>query len=287
MSLKKRGLGRGLDSLLSSVNAVAAPVEAGEELRQLALDECQPGKHQPRRAFDNEALEELAGSIKAQGVIQPIVVRPADNGRYEIVAGERRWRAAKLAGLATIPAVVRNLDERGAMAVALVENIQRADLNPLEEAEALHKLILECGLTHEQAATAVGRKRASITNLLRVMELEAEVQQWLRENRLTLGHAKALLGLPKSSQTALAHRVIDEHLTVRQTEALVQAAQNRGEVKQPAKTAPPATELETRIRETIGLPVKLSQNQAGRGKLTVVFRNAKELEALLGRIASR
>jgi ParB family chromosome partitioning protein len=287
MSLKKRGLGRGLDSLLSSVNAVAAPVEAGEELRQLALDECQPGKHQPRRAFDTEALEELANSIASQGVIQPIVVRPADNGRYEIVAGERRWRAAKLAGLATIPAVVRNLDERGAMAVALVENIQRADLNPLEEAEALSKLIQECGLTHEQAATAVGRKRASITNLLRVMELEAEVQQWLRENRLTLGHAKALLGLPKSAQTALAHRVIDEHLTVRQTEALVQAAQNRGEVKPAAKPAEPASALETRIRETIGLPVKLSQNQAGRGKLTVSFRNAKELETLLGRIGGR
>lgn len=284
MSVKKRGLGRGLDSLLSSVNAVAAPVEAFEELRQLALDECQPGRHQPRRAFDSEALEELANSIAAQGVIQPIVVRPAENGRYEIVAGERRWRAAKLAGLKTVPAVVRDLDERGAMAVALVENIQRADLNPLEEAEALHKLILECGLTHEQAATAVGRKRASITNLLRVMELEAEVQQWLRENRLTLGHAKALLGLPKSAQTALAHRVIDEHLTVRQTEALVQAAQNRGETKPAARPAAPASALESRIRETIGLPVKLSQNQAGRGKLTVSFRNAKELETLLGRI---
>ena len=284
MSVKKRGLGRGLDALLSSVNAVAAPLNPAEELRQLPLDDLRPGKHQPRRAFDSEALEELANSIAAQGVIQPIVVRPAENGRYEIVAGERRWRAAKIAGLATVPAVVRDLDERGAMAVALVENIQRADLNPLEEAEALHKLILECGLTHEQAATAVGRKRASITNLLRVMELEAEVQQWLRENRLTLGHAKALLGLPKTAQSALAHRVIDEHLTVRQTEALVQAAQNRGEAKPSMKPAVPASALESRIRETIGLPVKLSQNQAGRGKLTVSFRNAKELETLLGRI---
>ena len=288
MSVKKRGLGRGLDALLSSVNAVAAPLNPAEELRQLPLDDLQPGKHQPRRAFDPEALEELANSIAAQGVVQPIVVRPAENGRYEIVAGERRWRAARIAGLTTVPAVVRNLDERGAMAVALVENIQRADLNPLEEAEALHKLILECGLTHEQAATAVGRKRASITNLLRVMELEAEVQQWLRENRLTLGHAKALLGLPKSAQTALAHRVIDEHLTVRQTEALVQAAQNRGEARNAAaRPAPSAgSELELRLGQSIGLPVRLVQSQSGRGKLTVSFRNAKELEALLGRIGS-
>jgi ParB family chromosome partitioning protein len=286
LSVKKRGLGRGLDALLSSVNAVAAPLNPAEELRQLPLDELQPGKHQPRRAFDTEALEELANSIAAQGVVQPIVVRPAENGRYEFVAGERRWRAARIAGLATVPAVVRNLDERGAMAVALVENIQRADLNPLEEAEALHKLILECGLTHEQAATAVGRKRASITNLLRVMELEAEVQQWLRENRLTLGHAKALLGLPKLAQTALAHRVIDEHLTVRQTEALVQAAQNRGEARTPASKPAPSdgSELEVRLRQSIGLPVRLVQSQSGRGKLTVSFRNARELEALLGRI---
>lgn len=286
MSVKKRGLGRGLDVLLSSVNAVAAPVDADEELRQLPLDDLQPGKHQPRRAFDTEALEELANSIASQGVVQPIVVRPAENGRYEIVAGERRWRAARLAGLKTVPAVVRNLDERGAMAVALVENIQRADLNPLEEAEALHKLILECGLTHEQAATAVGRKRASITNLLRVMELEAEVQQWLRENRLTLGHAKALLGLPKSAQTALAHRVIDEHLTVRQTEALVQAAQNRGEPRPTASKAPaaPGSEIEQRLRQSFGLPVRLVQGESGRGKLTVSFRNDKELQALLGRI---
>lgn len=282
MSAKKRGLGRGLDVLLSSVGTAGAGAEAGEDLRELPLDQLQPGRHQPRRAFDAEALEELSHSIAAQGVVQPIVVRPAEGGRYEIVAGERRWRAAKLAGLKAIPALIRLLDERGAMAVALVENIQRADLNPLEEAEALHKLILQCGLTHEQAATAVGRKRASITNLLRLMELEPEVQQWLRENRLTLGHGKALLGLPAAAQTALAHRVIDEQLTVRQTEALVQSAQRNGE----GRTARPPREqarspLESQLRERIGLPVRVQQNEHGRGRLTVSFSNAQELERLI------
>lgn len=286
MSTKKRGLGRGLDVLLSSVNTAAAPVEPGEELRELPLEQLQPGKHQPRRYFDPEALEELANSIAAQGVVQPIVVRPVDGDRYEIVAGERRWRAAKQAGLKSIPAVVRSLDERGAMAVALVENIQRSDLNPLEEAEALHKLIQECGLTHEQAATAVGRKRASITNLLRVMELNEEVQGWLREDRLTLGHAKALLGLQGTQQTALALRVIDEHLTVRQTEALVQAAQQKTEDKPRRATPTPASDLEQKLAGRFGLPVRLQQNEAGRGKLTVSFRSAKELDQLIAALGS-
>lgn len=282
MSVKKRGLGRGLDVLLSSVNTAAAPVEAGEELRELPVDLLQAGKHQPRRHFDSEALEELSNSIAAQGVVQPIVVRPVGDERYEIVAGERRWRAARMAGLKTVPAVVRSLDERGAMAVALVENIQRADLNPLEEAVALQRLIDECGLTHEQAATAVGRKRASITNLLRVLELGEEVQGWVREDRLTLGHAKALLGLQGEAQTALAHRVIDEQLTVRQTEALVQAAQQRGD-SAPKRARPvSASELEQRLSGRFGLPVRLQQNPAGHGKLTVSFRSAQDLERLLG-----
>jgi ParB family chromosome partitioning protein len=287
--VKKRGLGRGLDVLLSSVNTAAAPVEAGEELRELPLDQLQPGKHQPRRSFDDEALEELSQSIAAQGVVQPIVVRPIADGGFEIVAGERRWRAAKRAGLRVIPAVVRVLDERGAMAVALVENIQRADLNPLEEAEALHKLIQECGLTHEQAATAVGRKRASITNLLRIMELNDKVQVWLREGRLTLGHAKVLLGVQGEQQTALALRVTEEQLTVRQTEALVQAAQQKSIDPGPRRVAsPPAvSDLERQIAGRIGLPVKVQQGPAGRGKLTVSFRNARELDQLLAVLGPR
>ncbi|HEX4871661.1 MAG TPA: ParB/RepB/Spo0J family partition protein [Nevskiaceae bacterium] len=278
MVMKKRGLGRGLDALLSNVGSVQAPVEPGEDLRELAVGLLSPGKHQPRRHFDEAALAELAASIAAQGVVQPIVVRPQGEGRYEIVAGERRWRAAQQAGLSTVPAVIRSLDERGAMAVALVENIQRADLNALEEAEALKKLIDECGLTHEQAATAVGRSRVSVTNLLRVMELHPEVQQWLRENRLSLGHAKVLLAVQGERQAQLARKVVEQQLTVRATEALVKAAEKGPRA---ADAPPPPSEIESRLTQRLGLPVSLVQNARGRGKLTVSFRNASELERVL------
>ena len=273
---KKRGLGRGLDALLGSG---AAP-EAGEELRELPLDQLSPGRHQPRRHFEAEALEELAVSIRAQGVVQPIVVRPLPGGRYEIVAGERRWRAAGVAGLNTIPAVVRELDERAAMTVALVENIQRADLNPLEEAEALQRLIADCGLTHEQAATAVGRKRASVTNLLRLTELAAEVQALLRDGALSLGHAKVLLGTEGEHQTELARQVVARQLSVRQLEQLVDgAALPPAEPK--TRLAPPA---ESALAQALGLPVRMQQNARGRGRITIEFRNARELDALLRRI---
>jgi ParB family transcriptional regulator, chromosome partitioning protein len=280
MSAKKRGLGRGLESLLSSVSAPAE--EAGEELRELSLDSLQPGRHQPRRQFDAAALESLAESIRAQGVVQPIVARPAGGNRYEIVAGERRWRAAKQAGLKTVPVVIRALDERGAMAVALVENIQRADLNPLEEAEALHKLIEDCGLTHEKAAEAVGRSRAHISNLLRLMELNADVQDRVRAGELSLGHAKVLLGVHGPRQSSLAQLVVDKQLSVRQTEALVHAEGVPAKPRQNHR--PRAPVLEKEISARIGLPVRLHQAETGRGKLTVTFRSAEELEKLLGRL---
>ncbi len=278
MSVKKRGLGRGLDSLLSSGTATGAD-EAGDELRELAVDKLQPGQHQPRRQFDEEALEALADSIRAQGVVQPIVVRSIGGNRHEIVAGERRWRAAKLAGLKTVPAVIKTLDERSAMAVALVENIQRADLNPLEEAEALHKLIDECGLTHEACATAVGKSRASVSNLLRLTELNPDVQTLLRENRLTLGHAKVLLGAQGARQSSLAQLVVERQLSVRQTEALVQA---QPATDRPKAAVPPAlVELERDVASRIGLGVKLQQNAQGRGRLTVSFKSNSELQKLL------
>ncbi len=282
MSVKKRGLGRGLEVLLSSAASGNEPGEgAGEELRDLPLECLQPGKHQPRRHFDAAALESLAESIRSQGVVQPIVARPAGANRYEIVAGERRWRAAKLAGLKTVPVVVRVIDERTAMAVALVENIQRADLNPLEEAEALHKLIKECGLTHEKAAAAVGRSRAHISNLLRVMELNDDVQALLRNGHLSLGHAKVLLALAGAVQSTVGKLVVERQLSVRQTEAMVQAQlESRPPVKAAKKTTAPA--LEKQLSERIGLPVRLQQTDAGRGKLTVSFRSAAELEKLLG-----
>lgn len=279
MSNKKRGLGRGLNSLLSS-GTVTGEEAAGEELRELPVDSLQAGQHQPRRQFDAAALEALADSIRAQGVVQPVIVRAVGANRYEIVAGERRWRASQQAGLKTIPALVRTLDERGAMAVALIENIQRADLNALEEAQALHKLIEECGLTHDKAAEAVGRSRAHVSNLLRLMELNADVQQYLRDGHLSLGHAKVLLGVQGARQSALAKLVIERGLSVRQVEALVQA-----EPARPAKAAKSkAPPLEKELSARIGLPVRVQQTETGRGRLTVSFKNAEELERLLARI---
>jgi ParB family transcriptional regulator, chromosome partitioning protein len=276
MSTKKRGLGRGLDALLSSGST---PTEtAADEQRELLIEVLQPGKHQPRRHFDEDALAALADSIRAQGVVQPIVVRAAGGDRYEIVAGERRWRAAKLAGLKAVPVVVRTLDERGAMAVALVENIQRADLNPLEEAEALHKLIEECGLTHEKVAEAVGRSRAQVTNLLRLMDLQDQVQALVRDGRLSLGHAKVLLAAQGARQVSLAQLVIERQLSVRQTETLLHAEQAAPKSK-PGKPRVPA--VEKQISARLGLPVRLHQAESGRGKLTVSFRSGEELERLL------
>lgn len=281
---KKRGLGRSLNVLLSSDTAQADEHDSPAQ-REIALELLQPGAHQPRRHFDEDGLADLASSIAAQGVIQPIVVREVGGGRFEIVAGERRWRAARQAGLQAIPAVVRTLDERGAMAVALVENIQRSDLNPLEEAEALHKLIAECQLTHEQVAEAVGRSRAAVSNLLRLMELESEVQVLVRERRLSLGHAKVLLGVQGEAQRTLAQRVADEQLSVRQTEALIRqpAAQPTQAGK---RTAPGAAEAEMQalIGRQLGLKVRLRRNDSGQGRLTIDFRNAEELETLVRRL---
>ncbi len=279
MSVKKRGLGRGLDALLSSV-ASAVDEEAGDQLRAIAVDQLQPGRHQPRQHFDAAALDALTESIRAQGVVQPIVVRSLGGDRYEIVAGERRWRAARQAGLQTVPAVIKTLDERGAMAVALVENIQRADLNPLEEADVLHKLIRDCGLTHEAVATAVGRSRTHVTNLLRLMELGEEVQQLIRNGHLSFGHAKVLLGVQGPRQAALARFAVERQLSVRQIEALVHA----DPAERPRAAAAPALALERQLLEKIGLPVRLKQSESGRGRLTVLFRNAAELESFIAKL---
>jgi len=278
MSIKKRGLGRGLDALLGSSTAPQANEAAGDELRELPLDSLVAGKHQPRRVFDEEALKSLADSIRTQGVVQPIVVRESGGGRYEIVAGERRWRASKLAGLSTITAVVRVMEDRTAMAVALVENIQRADLNALEEAEALRRLIDECGLTHEQAAEAVGRSRAAVSNLLRLIDLHPDVQAMVRDNRLSLGHAKVLLALEGARQADLARIVLARQLTVRQTEQLVAGAP---EGKSPAASKPVDDVLGSEISAKLGLPVQVKQSASGRGKLTIAFADHDQLQRLL------
>jgi ParB family chromosome partitioning protein len=269
-------LGRGLESLLSSVSPGSNEI-SGEELRELPLDSLVAGKHQPRRSFDDAALTELANSIRTQGIVQPLIVRPAGADQYEIVAGERRWRAATLAGLRTVPAVIRSMDERTTMAVALVENIQRADLNPLEEALALHKLIKECGLTHDKCAEAVGRSRAAVSNLLRLMELNDDVQQLLRDSKLSLGHAKVLLGVSGPHQSSLAKMAVEQQLSVRQIEALVQAQSAEKSKAKPHKSS----KLETELAQRIGLPVRVQQNEQGRGKLTVSFKSQAELDKLL------
>lgn len=275
MAVKKRGLGRGLDALLSSGAELQA--QPGEELRDIPLDALEAGRHQPRRHFDEDALEALAASIKAQGVVQPIVVRALGESRYEIVAGERRWRAARRAGLSSVPAVVREMDERAAMAVALVENIQRADLNALEEAAALKRLIEECGLTHEQCAEAVGKSRASVSNLLRLFELHPEAQEMLRTGLLSFGHARALLGAALERQPELARLVVEKGLSVRQTEALAAA-----EPAPPKRAMPsPMAKLEEELGARFGAKVQIRQTHGGRGRLTIGFRDLEELDRIL------
>jgi len=275
MSVKKRGLGRGLDALLGSAGT-ATEAESEDVLKELPLSQLVPGKHQPRRHFDEAALAELTESIKAQGVVQPIVVRPVAADRYEIVAGERRWRAAQAAGLRTIPVVIRQLDERSAMAIALVENIQRADLNALEEAEALKRLIDECGLTHEACATAVGKSRAAVSNLLRLTDLEAEPQALLRSGQLSFGHAKVLLATDGARQVQLAKLVVQQQLSVRQLETLIHA-EPRSAAR---KTAAPAP-LEAELSSKWGLGVKLRQTDRGAGTLTLAFKSRNDLDRVL------
>lgn len=277
MSVKKRGLGRSLDALLSSGAGDGAAAQQGDELRELPLDQLIPGRHQPRRHFDEEALAQLADSIRAQGVVQPLVVRTS-GAQFEIVAGERRWRAAKLAGLKVVPVIVRTLEEREAMAIALVENIQRADLNPLEEAEALRKLIDECGMTHEQCAQAVGRSRAQVSNLLRVMELPPEVQTLVRSGQLSLGHAKVLLAAPAAHQAEYARQVVTRQLTVRQTESLLKGVP----APSPARPVKGDPELEQRLSSALGLPVRVQPGSGSRGKLVIAYRDPAELRRLLG-----
>ena len=290
MSTKRKGLGRGLDALLGG-EAALAPVLAGQpgvdgELRQIPLDQMQRGKYQPRRDMKEEALKELADSIKKQGVVQPIVVRPLGERRFEIIAGERRWRAAQMAGLETVPAVVRDVPDRTAIAMALIENIQRADLNPLEEAEAMQRLIAEFSVTHQEAAEAVGRSRAAVSNLLRLLELSREVQDLVRQGALEMGHARALLALKGPAQTEAARRVVDRGLTVRDTEKLVRnKLKEAGEIHgKPGKKADPdVSRLERTLTEKLGAKVVIEGKGKG-GKLVIHYSSLDELDGILAHI---
>lgn len=283
MAGKKRGLGRGLESLLSNEFDDMQQVEQAS-LQDMPLDDLKPGRYQPRRDMNEDALESLAQSIRTQGVIQPLVVREVGDG-FEIVAGERRWRAARMAGLDSVPVVVRDVEDATAMAVALIENIQREDLNPLEESAALQRLIDECGMTHAACAEAVGRSRASVSNLLRLAELAPEAQALLRNGQLDMGHARALLGAPTSMQAELAQKVVARSLTVRQTETLVQTAlgDDRPRRSKPLQS-PLLTQFEQDLASALGAAVAIRPGRGGRGRVVIDYNNADELDALVARL---
>ena len=301
---RKRGLSKGLDALLSSNEAyqrqpeevsVEGDGEASEQqaqrpprdgdLRHLPVELMQRGRYQPRKDMSADALEELAESIRAQGVMQPIVVRPLGDNRYEIIAGERRWRAAQMAELDAIPAVIREVPDEAAIAMSLIENIQRENLNPMEEALALSRLKEEFGLTHQQVADAVGKSRAMVTNLLRLMSLEADVKKLLEHGDLEMGHARALLSLTGAKQVEAARTVVAKGLSVRQTETLVRDFEKEKPAKPaPAKEDPNVRHLINDLSDRLGAPVQIQQGNAGKGKLVISYNNLDELDGILAHI---
>ena len=281
---KRRGLGRDLTALLGAAAGGGLDEPASDGLRRIPVERIRRGPHQPRRDFDPEALERLAASIRAQGVVQPVVVRPAGDGAYELIAGERRWRAAQMAGLAEIPAVVREVDDRTAAALALVENIQRQDLNPIEEARGLARLIEEFGLTHQEAAEAVGRSRAAVTNLLRLLELEAEVRAMVERGELEMGHARALLALPPARQREAAARVVARGLSVRETERLVRRLRAPAARPAAARRDPDVARLEQALSEQLGAPVRLEHRPGGGGRIVIRYTSLEELDGILDRL---
>ncbi len=289
MNAKRRGLGKGLNALLGE-SAGNASKPAGEQTdgiyRELAVDLLQPGKYQPRTGMDEAKLTELADSIAAQGMVQPIVVRAIDKDRFEIIAGERRWRAAQLAGLAKVPTLVREVSDQATIAMALIENIQREDLNPLEESAALKRLIDEFDLTHEAAARAVGRSRAAVSNLLRLQELESAVKKMVDSGALEMGHARALLGLSGAEQTQAARQVALKGLSVRETEALVKRWLKGDTGSKPVAVAkdPNISQLENDLGDRLAAKVQLKHSQSGKGQLVVSYNSLDELDGILARI---
>lgn len=302
MSSKRKGLGKGLDALLSAGLGVTAPApempldpnEADQKieykdgkLAHLPVELIQRGKYQPRRDMHAEALEELAESIKVQGVMQPIVVRGIGEGRYEIIAGERRWRATQLAGLDKIPAVIRDVPDEAAIAMALIENIQRENLNPIEEAMALKRLQDEFELTHAEVAQAVGKSRTTITNLLRLIALSEEVKTLLEHGDLEMGHARAMLTLEPQQQKEIARQIVAKGLSVRQTEALVRLYQeNQGQekLKPEVQVSADIRRLQDRLSETLGAGVEIQHGAKGKGKLVISYNSLDELDGILGHI---
>ncbi len=297
MADKKRGLGRGLEALLGQV--VPKPGDASrpgrDELLRLPLDLLERGRYQPRHDMREESLAELADSIRAQGVVQPIVVRPlaartpGATTRYEIIAGERRWRAAQIAGLADIPAVIREVPDEAAVAMSLIENIQREDLNPLEEAGALERLIKEFELTHQEAADAVGRSRAAVSNLLRLLELPDEIKGLVERRSLEMGHARALLGLPaRRQQVEVGSLIAKKGLSVREAEALVRRLlakpAGRDDSSKESRKDPDVTRLERDLADKLGAKVEVRHAASGKGRVVISYHSLDELDGILAHI---
>jgi len=285
---KRRGLGRGLDALLTS-----APRESSEqdtthqsELQKLPIEQLHPGKYQPRKDMSAEALNDLSNSIKSQGIIQPIVVRPISEHSYEIIAGERRWRAAQLAELDTVPCLIKDVPDESAVAIALIENIQREDLNAMEEAIALERLLMEFELTHQEVADAVGKSRTTVTNLMRLNNLNSEVKTFLEHGDIEMGHARALLALVDDEQTNTARMIVAKELNVRETEALIKKIQ--APIKEVARKVedPDTKALEQSLSEKLGSQVTIAHNKKGKGKLVISYTNLDELDGIVGRFRS-
>ncbi|MBQ4852116.1 ParB/RepB/Spo0J family partition protein [Pseudoalteromonas sp. MMG013] len=308
MSVKKRGLGRGLDALLSS----AKPAPSSEpvaidivedvksdvtekhidskiehtdgELQRLPIEYLRPGKYQPRKDMSEQALEELAGSIRSQGILQPIVVRHISDTDYEIIAGERRWRAAQLAQLNVVPCILKQVADEAAVAIALIENIQREDLNAMEEAVALHRLLTEFELTHQQVAEAVGKSRTTVTNLLRLNNLNDDVKILLEHGDIEMGHARCLLALSGEAQSEVARTAVAKALTVRETEKLVRSILTPVDKKETKEKDPDVKLLEQQLGENLGAKVEINYNNRGKGKLVISYTSLDELDGILGRI---
>ncbi len=289
MAAKKRGLGKGLDALLGAhpEKKTGAQV-SGDGLQTLAIDLMQRGQYQPRQEFDNDALEELADSIRAQGMVQPIVVRTLPGKKsYEIIAGERRWRAAQLAGLHEVPVVIKEVSDQAAMCMALIENIQREDLNPLEEAQALSRLLHEFSMTHEAVAESVGRSRSSVSNLIRLLELTEPVKTLLSKGELDMGHARALLALPQEQQAGLATTISQRGLSVREAEALVkkqlEPQTSKKSVKRDSKD-PNTKKLESELSDKLGAQVAITTSRQGKGTMTIKYHSLEQLDGIIKKL---
>ncbi|WP_166112434.1 ParB/RepB/Spo0J family partition protein [Pseudoalteromonas sp. Z9A5] len=300
MSAKKRGLGRGLDALLSSskpapsvskeqdtsnvTDAMQKAAANNSELQKLPIEFLHSGKYQPRKDMSEEALEELASSIRSQGIIQPIVVRPVAHNSFEIIAGERRWRAAQIAKLDTVPCIIKDVPDEAAVAIALIENIQREDLNAMEEAVALNRLLIEFELTHQQVADAVGKSRTTVTNLLRLNNLNSDVKILLEHGDIEMGHARCLLALEGEAQSDAARLAVAKALTVRETEKLVRSILEPMPAKEITEKDPDVKQLEQQLAENLGAKVEINYNKKGKGKLVISYTNLDELDGILNRI---